>query len=380
MAKRDCYEILGIDRNAGQDEIKKAYRKMAMKNHPDRNPDDQKAHERFKEANEAYEILSNPNTRERYDKFGYEGLGGPGAGPGQGGFGGFGGGFEDIFGDIFDSVFSGGGFSSQRRRGPRKGSDLQYEMTINFEEAIFGIEKKIEVTKQETCDHCGGDGSEPGSSTNECAHCKGTGEVRFAQRTPLGQIVNVRPCDKCHGEGRIVETPCKECNGSGKVRRKKTLSINVPAGVDNGSIITMPGQGAPGDKGGPPGDLYVLLMVKPHAIFVRDGHDIICEIPVTFVQAALGDTIEVPTLEGRVKHKIPEGTQSGTVFRMKGKGVANPRGFGKGDQYVKVVVETPKNLTDEQKELLRQFDEKSHADHHEKHKSFLGKVKEMFNL
>ncbi|SMP39569.1 molecular chaperone DnaJ [Anoxynatronum buryatiense] len=381
VAKRDCYEILGIDKNAGQDEIKKAYRKLAMKYHPDRNPDDQQASEKFKEANEAYEILSNQEKRKLYDQFGYAGLGGNGGG--QGGFGGFGGGggFEDIFGDIFDMFGGGGGFSSsRRRRGPQKGANLQYEMTITFDEAVFGKEKTIQVNKQDACDHCGGDGAEPGSGTSTCTHCNGSGEIRFTQRTPLGQIVNVRPCDHCHGEGRIIEKPCSVCQGTGKMRKKKKISISIPAGVDNGSIITVPGEGAPGEKGGPPGDLYVVLTVKPHPLFVREGFNIICEVPITFTQAALGDTIEVPTLEGRVKHKIPEGTQSGTVFRMKNKGVQNPRGYGKGDQFVKIMVEIPKNLTDEQKDLLRKFAAAGHEDSHEQRKTFFGKVKDMFGM
>ena len=378
MAKRDCYEILGIQKNASQEEIKKAYRKMAMKYHPDRNPDDQQANENFKEANDAYEILSNPEKRKLYDQFGYAGVSANGA-AGPGGFGG--GGFEDIFGDIFDMFGGGGGgFSSRRRRGPQKGANLQYEMTITFEEAAFGKEKTIQVNKQETCDHCGGDGAEPGTETKVCSNCNGTGEIRFAQRTPLGQIVNVRPCEQCHGEGRTIESHCTVCQGSGKVRKKKKIKVNIPAGVDNGSIISVAGEGAPGEKGGPPGDLYVVINVKPHQLFERDGNDIVCEVPITFVQATLGDTIEVPTLDGRVKHKIPEGTQSGTVFRLKGRGVPNVRGFGKGDQYVKIIVEIPKNLTEEQKDLLRKFAAGGNEDSHEQRKTFFGKVKDMFNM
>ncbi len=377
MAKRDVYEILGLDRNTSQAEVKKAYRKMAMKYHPDRNPDDQTAAEKFKEANEAYEILSDPEKRKRYDQFGYEGVSGQGPG-GFGGAGGFGGGFEDIFGDIFDMFGGGGGFSSSRRRGPRKGADLKYEMTITFEEAVFGAEKTIKVNKMDTCDTCHGSGAEPGSDTKACPHCNGTGEVRFAQRTPLGQILNVRPCDHCHGEGKIVENPCKTCGGSGKTKKEKKLKVNIPAGVDNGSMVSLTGEGSPGDKGGPPGDLYVMFTVKPHSIFVREGQHIMCDIPITFVQAALGDTIDVPTLEGEVKHKIPEGTQSGTVFRMKGKGVPSPRGLGKGDQYVKVIVEVPKNLSDKQKELLKEFAAEGSDSSHEQRKSFFEKVKDAF--
>lgn len=376
MAKRDCYEILSVDKSAGQDDIKKAYRKLAMKYHPDRNPDNEQASEKFKEANEAYEVLSSPEKRKLYDQFGYAGLGNNGSAA-QGGFGG---GFEDIFGDIFD-MFGGGGFSSsRRRRGPQKGANLQYEMTISFEEAVFGKEKTIQVNKQDTCDHCGGDGAEPGSDTSTCTHCNGTGEVRFAQRTPLGQIVNVRPCEHCHGEGKIIEKPCSQCQGSGKIRKKKKIKINIPAGVDNGSVINVAGEGAPGEKGGPSGDLYVVLTVTPHPLFVREGNDIVCDVPITFVQAALGDTTEVPTLEGKVKHKIPEGTQSGTVFRMKGKGVVSLRGYGKGDQYVKVIIETPKNLSNEQKDMLRKFAAAGNDDSHEQRKTFFGKVKDMFNV
>ncbi|MCC5910330.1 MAG: molecular chaperone DnaJ [Clostridiaceae bacterium] len=380
MSKRDYYEILGLDKNASPEEIKKAYRKLAMKYHPDKNPDDKTAEDKFKEANEAYEVLGTPEKKQRYDQFGHAGVNGNGGG-GFGDFGGFGGGggFEDIFGDIFD-MFGGGGFSSRRRSGPQKGADIKYEVSISFEEAAFGTEKTIEFYKYENCNSCSGSGAKPGTSKKTCSHCKGTGEVRYAQRTPLGQIVNVKACDQCGGEGQIIEQPCETCKGKGKERKRKKVKVKIPAGVDNGSVIPMRGEGEPGTKGGPYGDLYILLRVLPHKIFEREGYDIICEIPITFVQAALGEELEVPTLEGRVKYKIPEGTQSSTIFRLKNKGVQNPKGYGKGDQYVKVVVETPKNLSEKQKEILKQFAAEGGEDIHEKRKSFFDKVKDAFGV
>lgn len=380
MSKRDYYEILGLDKNASPEEIKKAYRKLAMKYHPDKNPDDKTAEDKFKEANEAYEVLGTPEKKQRYDQFGHAGVNGNGGG-GFGDFGGFGGGggFEDIFGDIFD-MFGGGGFSSRRRSGPQKGADIKYEVSISFEEAAFGTEKTIEFYKYENCNSCSGSGAKPGTSKKTCSHCKGTGEVRYAQRTPLGQIVNVKACDQCGGEGQIIEQPCETCKGKGKERKRKKMKVKIPAGVDNGSVIPMRGEGEPGTKGGPYGDLYILLRVLPHKIFEREGYDIICEIPITFVQAALGEELEVPTLEGRVKYKIPEGTQSSTIFRLKNKGVQNPKGYGKGDQYVKVVVETPKNLSEKQKEILKQFAAEGGEDIHEKRKSFFDKVKDAFGV
>ena len=375
MSKRDYYEVLGVDRNASDDEIKRAYRKLAMKYHPDRNPDDSTAEEKFKELNEAYEILSTPEKKQRYDQFGHAGVDGN-AGGGFEGFGGFGG-FEDVFGDIFD-MFGGG--RSARRRGPQQGADIKYELSISFEEAVFGTEKTIEFSRYDRCDTCNGSGAKPGTSVKTCTYCNGTGEVRFAQRTVLGQIVNVKACDKCGGEGHIIENPCSTCNGKGKERKRKKIRVKIPAGVDNGSVIPLRGQGEPGIKGGPQGDLYVVLTVRPHKIFQRDGYDIICEIPITFVQAALGEELEVPTLEGKVKYTIEEGTQSGTVFRLRNRGVPNPRGYGKGHQYVKVVVEVPKNLTEKQKNLLKQFAAEGGEEIHEKRKSFFDKMKDAFGV
>ncbi|KAB3530744.1 molecular chaperone DnaJ [Alkaliphilus serpentinus] len=379
MSKRDYYEVLGVDKNSNPDDIKKAYRKLAMKYHPDRNPDDKEAEAKFKELNEAYEILSSPEKKQRYDQFGHAGVNGNGAG-GFEGFGGFGGGgFEDIFGDIFD-MFGGGGFSSRRKSGPQKGADIKYEAAISFEEAAFGTEKTVEFHKYDNCDTCNGTGAKPGTQKHTCSHCKGTGEIRYAQRTPIGQIVNVKTCPQCHGEGEIINEPCNTCKGKGKVRKLKKIKVKIPAGVDTGMVIPIRGEGEPGLKGGPHGDLYVVIRVLSHPIFTRDGSDVICEIPITFVQATLGDELEVPTLEGKVKYKIPEGTQSGTIFRLKGKGIVSPKGYGKGDQYVKVIVEIPKKLSEKQKDILRQFAAEGGEEVHEQRRSFFDKVKDAFGV
>ncbi|AOT68532.1 molecular chaperone DnaJ [Geosporobacter ferrireducens] len=377
MAKRDYYEVLGLEKGVDEQAIKRAYRKLAMQYHPDKNPGNKEAEEKFKEINEAYEVLSDANKRTRYDQFGHAGVGGNGDG-GFEGYSGYGG-FDDIFGDIFDMF--GGGFSGGRRRnGPQKGADLKYELGITFEEAAFGVEKDINVSRHESCNTCSGTGAKPGTSKKTCSKCNGSGEVRYAQRTPLGQFVNVKTCDVCHGEGSITETPCKDCGGTGKVMKDKKIHIKIPAGVDTGSVIPLRGQGEPGIKGGPTGDLYIVLRVKPHEIFQRDGTDVICEMPITFVQAALGDELVVPTLDGRIKYKIPEGTQSGTIFRMKGKGIPSLRGYGRGDHYVKVVVEIPKKLNDKQKELLKQFADEMGEDVHEQRKTFFDKVKDVFGI
>ncbi|MBB6217936.1 molecular chaperone DnaJ [Anaerosolibacter carboniphilus] len=377
MSKRDYYEVLGVDREADEAAIKKAYRKMAMQYHPDRNPENKEAEEKFKEINEAYEVLSDAGKKARYDQFGHAGVGGNG----QGGFEGFSGsgfgGFDDIFGDIFD-MFGGG--SGRRRNGPQKGADLKYEYTISFEEAAFGADKEISINRHENCDTCHGTGAKPGTDKKTCPQCKGTGEVRYAQRTPLGQFVNVKTCDTCHGDGTIIEQPCETCKGAGKVRKDRKIHLKIPAGVDTGSVIPLRGEGEPGVKGGPTGDLYIVIRVRPHEIFQRDGNDVICEIPITFVQAALGDEFVVPTLDGKVKYKIPEGTQSGTIFRLKGKGIPSLRGYGRGDHYVKVVVEVPKKLNEKQKELLKQFADQMGEDVHEQRKTFFDKVKDVFGI
>ncbi|TCO80053.1 molecular chaperone DnaJ [Marinisporobacter balticus] len=377
MAKRDYYEVLGVDRGADEQAIKKGYRKMAMKYHPDRNPDNKEAEEKFKEANEAYEVLSDQNKKARYDQFGHAGV----DGNSQGGFGGASGfgGFDDIFGDIFDMF--GGGFSGGRRKsGPQKGDDLKQEVAITFEEAAFGVEKEISISRHENCSSCNGTGAKPGTNKKTCSKCNGTGEVRYATRTPLGQFVNVKTCDTCNGEGKIIEQPCATCNGTGKAIKNKKMQIKIPAGVDTGSVMSLRGEGEPGEKGGPRGDLYIVIRVKQHEIFKRDGNDVICEVPITFVQAALGDELIIPTLDGQIKYKVSEGTQSGTIFRMKGKGIPNLRGYGRGDHYVKVVVEIPTRLNEKQKELLKKFADIMGEDVHEQRKSFFDKVKDTFGI
>lgn len=346
MSKRDYYEVLGVSRDASADEIKKAYRKLARTYHPDVNkaPD---AEERFKEVKEAYDVLSDPQKRANYDRFGH-------ADPSQG-MGGFDFDASDFggFGDIFDMFFGGG----QRRNpnAPKRGADLQYTMSIEFKEAVFGKETEIRIPKTENCDRCDGTGAKPGTKPETCHVCHGTGQQEIVQNTAFGRIVNRRICPNCNGQGKIIRSKCGTCHGSGKVRRQRTIHIKIPAGVDDGSQLRVSGEGEPGTNGGPPGDLYVVIQVKRHPFFEREGDDIYCEVPLTFSQAALGDEIEIPTLTGRVKLKIPPGTQTGTYFRLKGKGVPRMRGYGQGDQHVKVVVVTPTNLTQEQKELLREL-------------------------
>lgn len=349
MSKRDYYEVLGISKDASADELKKAYRKLARQYHPDANPDDKESEVKFKEVAEAYEILSDEQKRASYDRFGHEGVNGQG---GFGGFEGFGGGF----GDIFDMFFNGGSSGSRRRHGPEKGSDLRADLQISFEEAVFGSEKEVKVSRNETCSTCNGSGASAGSTPKTCSSCEGRGQVQVSQNTPFGRIVQTRECDRCKGTGRIIEKPCPNCRGAGQVRRSRDIKVRVPAGVDNGTRLRVTGEGEAGLRGGPPGDLYVFLYVKPHDIFVRDGNDILCEIPLSFAQATLGDEIEIPTLEGKATLKIPEGTQYGTVFRLRGKGISSINGYGKGDQHVRIKITTPTKLNAEQKEALKNFD------------------------
>ncbi|SEP90406.1 molecular chaperone DnaJ [Piscibacillus halophilus] len=353
MSKRDYYEVLGVSKDASKEEIKKAYRKLARKYHPDVSQEDNAA-DKFKEVKEAYEVLSNAQKRQQYDQFGHAGTQ---QGAGQGGFGGF----EDFgdFGDIFDMFFGGGGRRRRDPNAPRQGQDLQYTMEIEFEEAIFGKETTIEIPKEENCDTCDGSGAKPGTSVHTCQHCHGTGQLNVEQNTPFGRVVNRRVCHHCQGSGKQVEEKCHTCGGDGKVKKRKKIDIRIPAGVDDGQQIRVTGQGGPGVNGGPAGDLFVVIRVKRHEFFERDGDDILCEMPITFTQAALGDEIEVPTVHGRVKLKVPAGTQTGTHFRLKGKGAPNVHGHGQGDQHILIKVVVPKNLNERQKELLREFHELS---------------------
>ncbi|MEG0292394.1 MAG: molecular chaperone DnaJ [Anaerovoracaceae bacterium] len=377
--KRDYYEVLGLQKGASDDEIKKAFRKKAMKYHPDRNPGDKEAEENFKEVNEAYSILSDSDKKSKYDRFGHAGVD-PNAGFGGAGGAGFGG-FEDIF-DMFGGMFGGGsrgGFSSQQRRNaPRKGQDLQMKISITFEEAAFGVKKEIKVNKYVKCGSCNGTGAEKGTEKKTCPQCNGTGEVRTAQRTPFGTFQSTGPCPQCNGTGEIIETPCSECKGQGKVKKDVTISVSIPAGVDNESVITLRNQGEPGINGGPDGDIYLIIAVKPHDLYKRAGQDIQIEIPITFEQAALGDEIIVPTLEDKVSYKIPAGTQSGTVFRLKGKGIVSTRGHKKGDLYVKVVLEVPTKLTSKQKKAIKKMSDELDDECYSKKGKFLDSIKEIF--
>ncbi|MDD2217775.1 MAG: molecular chaperone DnaJ [Eubacteriales bacterium] len=379
--KRDYYEVLGLSKGASDEEIKKAFRKMAMKYHPDKNPDDKAAEEKFKELNEAYSILSDPDKKDKYDRFGFAGVD-PNAGfGGAGGFNGGFGGFEDIF-DMFCGMFGGGGFggssSQQRRNAPMKGRDLQKAMKITFEEAVFGVKKQIRMSKYVTCDHCSGSGAEPGTSKTTCPTCNGSGQVNSVHRTPFGQFQSVGPCTNCGGTGKIIETPCTECGGSGRVKKSVTISVDIPAGVDNDSVISIRGHGEPGLNGGPAGDLYIVLSVEPHKLFKRHGNDLYIEMPITFAQAALGDEIIVPTLEDKVSYKIPAGTQPDTTFRLRGKGITPARSSRSGDLYVKVNLEVPTKLTNKQKKAVEEMNKALDSECYQKKKRFSETVKDLF--
>ncbi|MBQ5673092.1 MAG: molecular chaperone DnaJ [Phascolarctobacterium sp.] len=382
MSKRDYYEVLGVSKTATQDELKKAYRKLARKYHPDLNKDNEEAAEKFKECNEAYSVLSDDQKRAQYDQFGHAafengGMGGGGGFGGAGGFGGFGGsGMEDIFDMFFGG--QGGRGGSRAKSGPQRGADLRFDLEITFEEAAFGLEKEINLYRDETCDHCHGEGAEPGSKVESCPECNGTGYVRFTQNTMFGQMVNERPCSRCKGEGKIISEPCKECRGKGTVKRNKKLKVKIPAGVDNGSRLRVSGEGEAGAKGGPNGDLYVYLYVKPHKFFERDGTTVLCEVPINIVQATLGADIKVPTLDGQVTMKVPEGTQPGKVLRLKGKGIPSLRGGSRGDQLVRIKVVVPTKLSDKQKDALRKFADISKDNINSEEKSFMDKVKDFF--
>ena len=365
-AKRDYYEILGISRNASDDDIKKAYRKQALKYHPDRTSGDKAAEEHFKEASEAYQILSDSGRRAQYDRFGHAAFGDMGGG----GFD-FTSSFEDLFSDVFGDFF--GSPRGRGRRG-RRGQDLRYDVELTFEEAAFGTEKTLQVPRMSGCDVCGGRGAERANGIQTCSACRGTGQTSFQQ----GFFRIAKTCGSCNGQGTIITEPCSACNGSGSIRKVRTRTVKIPAGVDTGSRLMLRGEGELGAGGGPPGDLYVVIQVKEHPLFTREGTTIICEIPLSFPHAALGAEIEVPTLDGKVKRKIPAGTQSGTVFRLRGKGLPDPSGHGRGDQLVRIIVETPRRLTPRQRELLEEFAQISGDGLSPASKGFFDKVKEMF--
>lgn len=383
--KRDYYDVLGVNRNASSEDIKKSYRKLALKFHPDRNPGDKSAEEKFKEIAEAYEVLSDPQKKATYDQFGHAGLG-AGVGAGPGGFGGFGVDLEEAlrmfmgefgrgFGrSIFSDFFSEEEWPGVRTRRKLRGSDLRYDMEILLEEAAFGTKKEITVTINETCKTCNGEGTAPGTSRTTCPSCDGSGMVYSRQ----GFFSISRTCSKCQGTGTIVKNPCKACRGIGTVPENKRIAVKVPDGVETGSRLKITGAGEPGPKGGEPGDLYIVLHVREHSIFQRQGDDLLCEMPITFVAASLGDDVEIPTLDGRIKLKIPPGTQSGKVFRVKGKGMPNIHGYGRGDLYIRVIVEVPMHLGAEERRIIEELDKFGKENIFPMTKAFKDKVKRMF--
>lgn len=372
MAKKDYYEVLGLEKGASDDEIKKAFRKLAIKYHPDKNQGDKEAEEMFKEINEAYQVLSDPQKKAQYDQFGTSDFNG----------GGFDGGFDFSemggFGDIFESFFGGGFSSGRRKNGPERGADIEYTLNLTFEEAVFGAEKEVAINRHERCETCSGNGSKPGTTPKGCDKCGGTGQVRVQRNTPLGSFVSVNTCDKCGGKGKLVTDPCPTCKGTGKERKHRKIKINVPAGVDTGNVIPLRGNGEHGANGGPPGDLYVNIRVASHPQFKRKGNDIFIDRHISFAKATLGCEIKVPTVDGEVKYDVPAGTQSGTVFRLKGKGVPRVNSTGRGDQYVNIIVDIPKALTDKQKEALKLFMEASGESLDDGKKSFMNKIKDSF--
>jgi molecular chaperone DnaJ len=378
--KRDYYEVLGVQKTASADDIKKAYRSLARKYHPDLHPDDKDCAEKFKEVNEAYEVLSDPSKKERYDQFGHAGVD-----PNYGG-GGFSGGagfnpFGDM-GDIFENLFGGGfgggfgGSTRARADAPRRGQDIDTTVTIEFMEACMGVKRDIKINRLDKCPDCKGTGASAGSTPQTCPECGGRGQVKVAQRTPFGVISSQKACTKCGGKGKIVSNPCSKCGGNGRVRVSKSLSVDIPAGIDDGQMLRVSGQGDAGINGGPSGNLNVGVRVKNHPLFEREEYDIHCEIPITYAQAVMGDELVVPTIDGNVKYSIGEGTQTGTVFRLKGKGVKKLQRSERGDQYVKVYVEVPKNLDKKQKELLKEFEASLEDKNYEKKKNFFDKLKE----
>lgn len=377
--KRDYYEVLGVSKSASADELKKAYRKLAKQYHPDMNPGDKTAEMKFKEVNEAYEVLSDSAKRQRYDQFGHAGVDpsyGGGSSAGAGGFGGF------DMGDIFESFFGGGfGFGGGGRarnpNAPIRGNDITVTLGLSFMEAAKGCKQQIQIQRLETCDTCSGTGAKKGTQPDTCPECGGTGQVKVSQRTPIGMMQTVRTCTKCSGKGKIVKEPCADCRGMGRVRKTKTLEVSVPAGIDDGQTFVLRGQGDHGINGGPAGDVNIMVTLRPDELFERDGFDVWCDIPITFSQAVLGDEIVVPTIDGKVQYTVPEGTQSGTVFRLRNKGIQYVNGRGRGDQYVKVNIEVPRNLTGKQKDALKEFDRLTGDRNYEKRKGFFDKLKDM---
>lgn len=375
--KRDYYDVLGVDKSVNDDDLKKAYRKAAKKYHPDLHPGDAEAEKCFKEVNEAYEVLSDKEKRARYDQFGHAGVDPNYGAGGAGGYGGFTGDFGDI-GDIFSSFF-GGGFGGGGRsnpNAPRRGNDTAAVVNLSFEEAAKGCKKSIKFTKIDTCGDCGGSGCEKGSSAKTCPVCHGSGQVSATQRTPFGVMQTQKVCDNCHGSGKIIDKPCHTCAGKGRIRHTVERTVDIPAGIDDGQTINLRGGGDAGVNGGPAGDLRINICIRPHPIFTREGFDVFCEIPITFTQAALGAEITVPTLDGKVKFQIHEGTQPGDEFKLRGKGIQRLNYVGKGDQYVKIIVEVPNDLSKAQKEKLREFDGVTNEKNYKKRKSFMDKIKE----
>ena len=388
--KRDYYEVLGIGKNATDAEIKSAYRKLAKKYHPDLNPGNKEAEEKFKEVNEANDVLSDPQKRQRYDQFGFAGVDPNYAAANGGGAGGFGGGFGgvdlgDIFGDIFGGGFGGGfsgfggGSSTRTANAPRKGHDIQASVILTFEEAAHGCSKKITINRQDTCPDCGGTGAAKGTSPETCPDCGGRGYVVTQQRTPFGVMQTQQPCSRCGGKGKLVKNPCKVCHGSGKVATKKTLEVSIPMGIDDDQSFALRGMGDAGVNGGPAGDVIVMVTVRPSEVFQRDGYDVWVTVPITYSQAVLGDSVTVPSIDGKVEYTVPEGTQSGTTFRLRGKGIQYLNGRGRGDMYVKCEVEIPKKLNKTQREALKKFEGTLKEENYEKRKGFFKNLRDRFS-
>ncbi|MDL2274010.1 molecular chaperone DnaJ [Oscillospiraceae bacterium OttesenSCG-928-G22] len=385
--KRDYYEELGVQKDASGDDIKRAYRKLAKEYHPDVNPDNKSAEEKFKAVNEAYEVLSDSEKKARYDQFGFAGVD-PNYGS-NGGYGGYGGGYSGYgtgggfggmdfdLGSIFESFF-GGGTTATRQNAPTRGESIRAGVVLSFEEAAFGCEKDVSITRIEACDTCHGSGAAPGTEAATCGTCGGAGQVRTTRRTALGMMSQTEVCHTCGGKGKIISSPCGTCGGAGRKRKSATLKVKIPAGIDEGQMITLHGEGNAGTNGGSTGDLYISVQIRPHPVFTREGTAVHCEVPITFIQASLGAEIEVPTLDGKVRYDIPEGTQTGTTFRLKGKGIPKLRGGSRGDQYVRVFVEVPKSLTQKQKEILREFGESLGESNFETRKGFFDKLKDAF--